>query len=69
MSLEVVSVDLESLNAMSTGAPYGYPFVMLDRVEAWDAKRRTLTGLKCVPRNELSAAGHLPGHPIFPACC
>lgn len=51
---------------MNAESPYAYPFVMLDRIETYDANRRRLFGLKCVPRNEPLLQGHFPGFPIFP---
>jgi 3-hydroxyacyl-[acyl-carrier-protein] dehydratase len=47
-------------------SPYGFPFIMLDRVVSYDRAQRKLAGIKCVPRNEPMMHGHFPGFPIFP---
>jgi 3-hydroxyacyl-[acyl-carrier-protein] dehydratase len=50
----------------SLSSAYGYPFVMVDRIESHDSGRRTLVASKCVAHNEPLLQGHFPGYPIFP---
>ena len=45
--------------------PHRYPFLLIDRVVAFDPHRR-LTALKNVTINEPFFQGHFPGHPVMP---
>src|SRR5258707_1378505 len=58
-----IKIDGHTIRKLS---PYGPPFAMLDRVDAYDCGRRKLTGAKLVSHNEPFLQGHFPGFPIFP---
>ena len=45
--------------------PHRYPFLLVDRVVAFDSGRRAV-GLKNVTVNDPYFQGHFPGRPIFP---
>lgn len=45
--------------------PHRYPFLLLDRVTAFDPGKR-VTALKNVTFNEPFFQGHFPGHPVMP---
>lgn len=45
--------------------PHRYPFLMVDRVTAYEAGK-WLTAYKNVTANEPCFAGHFPEHPVFP---
>ncbi len=45
--------------------PHRYPFLLIDRVVAFDPHKR-LTALKNVTINEPFFQGHFPGHPVMP---
>jgi 3-hydroxyacyl-[acyl-carrier-protein] dehydratase len=45
--------------------PHRYPFLLLDRVLAYEAGKRAV-GLKNVSSNEHFFVGHFPGRPIMP---
>ena len=45
--------------------PHRFPFIMIDRVLAWEADR-SLTAIKNVTINEPFFPGHFPHHPVMP---
>ncbi len=45
--------------------PHRYPFLLVDRVLHWEAKKE-LQAIKNVTINEALFQGHFPGNPIFP---
>ena len=45
--------------------PQRYPFMMIDRVDEFEPKKRILA-IKNVSMNEYYFAGHFPGRPIMP---
>ena len=45
--------------------PHRYPFLMIDKVIRWEAKK-SLLAIKNVTINEPCFTGHFPGKPIFP---
>ncbi len=45
--------------------PHRYPFLLVDRVVAFDSGRRAV-GLKNVTVNDPYFQGHFPGRPVFP---
>lgn len=45
--------------------PQRYPFMMIDRVEEFEPKKRVLA-IKNVSMNEYYFAGHFPGTPVMP---
>lgn len=45
--------------------PHRYPFLLVDRVIAFEANR-SLTAIKNVTINEPFFQGHFPGHPVMP---
>ncbi|MDF7675246.1 3-hydroxyacyl-ACP dehydratase FabZ [Neisseriaceae bacterium ESL0693] len=46
--------------------PHRYPFLLIDRVTAYDAEALTLTALKNVTTNEPFFQGHFPDFPVMP---
>lgn len=56
------TVDSERIQAL---LPHRYPFLLVDRVVEWEARRR-LTAIKNVTINEPFFQGHFPGHPVMP---
>jgi len=52
------------INEVMKYLPHRYPFLLVDRVLAMDAKK--ITALKNVTINEPFFQGHFPGHPIMP---
>ena len=46
--------------------PHSYPMLMLDGIEAYDARAGTLTAVKHVAQNDFFLQGHFPEYPIFP---
>lgn len=46
--------------------PHRYPFLLIDRVTAYDAEAMTLTALKNVTANEPFFQGHFPDFPVMP---
>ena len=46
--------------------PHRKDMALLDRIEAYSPRDRTLVGIKEVAQNEPSLAGHFPDQPIFP---
>lgn len=55
-------IGVEQIAAM---LPHRYPFLLLDRVIAFDHGAR-ITALKNVTVNEPFFQGHFPGHPVMP---
>lgn len=53
------------INAIERLLPHRYPFLLIDRVTAHEARQR-ITALKNVTANEPFFPGHFPGHPIMP---
>ena len=45
--------------------PQTYPFLLIDRIEEFEPKKRILS-LKNVSYNESFFAGHFPGTPVMP---
>lgn len=54
--------DVEAIMAM---LPHRYPFLMVDRVLAFQASK-WLRAIKNVTFNEPYFTGHFPGHPVMP---
>ncbi len=54
-----------SVEDIATILPHRYPFLLLDRVTAFEHRKR-LTALKNVTFNEPFFQGHFPGHPVMP---
>ena len=50
---------------LQTLLPHRYPFLLLDRVTAFEANQ-TLTAIKNVTMNEPFFQGHFPGFPVIP---
>ena len=50
---------------LQTLLPHRYPFLLLDRVTAFQANQ-TLTAIKNVTMNEPFFQGHFPGFPVMP---
>ena len=50
---------------LQTLLPHRYPFLLLDRVTAFEANQ-TLTAIKNVTMNEPFFQGHFPGFPVMP---
>ena len=45
--------------------PHRYPFLLVDRVESWEAGKH-IVAIKNVTVNEHFFAGHFPHHPVMP---
>ena len=56
---------LLDINEIQKLLPHRFPFLLVDRVTAFDPKK-TAQGLKNVSVNEWFFQGHFPGHPIMP---
>jgi 3-hydroxyacyl-[acyl-carrier-protein] dehydratase len=54
-----------SVEEIMKHVPHRYPFLLIDRVVAFEPGR-TVTTLKNVSINEAQFSGHFPGHPILP---
>ena len=54
-----------SAEDIATMLPHRYPFLLLDRVTAFESGKQ-LTALKNVTINEPFFQGHFPGHPVMP---
>jgi 3-hydroxyacyl-[acyl-carrier-protein] dehydratase len=59
----VLSFDARAVRKL---LPQRYPFMMLDRIQAYDAAASKLTGVKYISRNDPFLPGHFPEYPIFP---
>ena len=46
--------------------PHRYPFLLVDRITAYDAEAKTLEAIKNVTINEPFFTGHFPNHPVMP---
>ena len=55
-------LGVEEISAM---LPHRYPFLLLDRVIAFERGKR-VTAIKNVTSNEPFFQGHFPGHPVMP---
>jgi 3-hydroxyacyl-[acyl-carrier-protein] dehydratase len=55
-------LGVEEISAM---LPHRYPFLLLDRVIAFERGKR-VTAIKNVTVNEPFFQGHFPGHPVMP---
>lgn len=59
-----MSVELDC-DAIMQLIPHRYPFLLVDRVTAWEAER-SLDAYKNVTSNEPFFPGHFPGNPVMP---
>lgn len=57
-----VALDIKAILAL---LPHRYPFIMLDRVLAYE-RGKAITGLKNVSMGEPFFQGHFPGEPVMP---
>lgn len=57
-----VALDIKAILAL---LPHRYPFIMLDRVLAYE-RGKSITGLKNVSMGEPFFQGHFPGEPVMP---
>ena len=55
-------LDTDAIMAL---IPHRYPFLLVDRVTAYEAER-SLDGYKNVTSNEPFFPGHFPGNPVMP---
>ncbi|KES09657.1 3-hydroxymyristoyl/3-hydroxydecanoyl-(acyl carrier protein) dehydratase [Snodgrassella alvi SCGC AB-598-O02] len=56
-------IDVRTLQKL---LPHRYPFLLIDRVTAYDTEALTLTAIKNVTANEPFFQGHFPGFPVMP---
>ncbi len=56
-------IDVRTLQKL---LPHRYPFLLIDRVTAYDIEALTLTAIKNVTANEPFFQGHFPGFPVMP---
>ncbi|XHR30141.1 MAG: bifunctional UDP-3-O-[3-hydroxymyristoyl] N-acetylglucosamine deacetylase/3-hydroxyacyl-ACP dehydratase [Chthoniobacteraceae bacterium] len=56
--------DMLDVNDVMKLLPHRYPFLMVDRIVAFDDNK--CTGIKTVTINEPYFQGHFPGHPVMP---
>lgn len=56
-------IDVRTLQKL---LPHRYPFLLIDRVTAYDIEVLTLTAIKNVTANEPFFQGHFPGFPVMP---
>jgi len=59
-----LSKTVYDINRIEKILPHRYPFLLVDRIIAMDA--RTITGVKNVTLNEPQFTGHFPGNPVMP---
>jgi UDP-3-O-[3-hydroxymyristoyl] N-acetylglucosamine deacetylase / 3-hydroxyacyl-[acyl-carrier-protein] dehydratase len=57
--------DIMDVNAVMNVLPHRFPFLMVDRVVAFEGDNKC-TGVKAVSINEPYFQGHFPGHPVMP---
>lgn len=57
--------DVLDVNDVMKLLPHRYPFLMVDRVVAFEGENKC-TGIKSVTINEPYFQGHFPGHPVMP---
>ena len=62
MAENTVLLDINGILAI---LPHRYPFLLVDRIVAFEAGRRAV-GLKSVTYNEPFFQGHFPGAPVMP---
>ncbi len=65
MSTDVPVSQIIEADQLKAVLPHRYPFLMIDRVLAWDAGR-FLRGIKNVTMNEPFFQGHFPSRAIMP---
>lgn len=56
-------IDVRTLQKL---LPHRYPFLLIDRVVAYDDAAQTLTAIKNVTANEPFFQGHFPEFPVMP---
>jgi 3-hydroxyacyl-[acyl-carrier-protein] dehydratase len=54
------SADIQAL------IPHRWPFLLLDRIVAYDPEARRIVGIKAVTATEWFFQGHFPGLPVMP---
>ena len=62
MTEDALPIEAKTLQTL---LPHRYPFLLLDRVTAFEANQ-TLTAIKNVTMNEPFFQGHFPGFPVMP---
>jgi 3-hydroxyacyl-[acyl-carrier-protein] dehydratase len=64
---EVQATDVADIqiNEILSLIPHRYPFLLVDRAEAY-RPNESIIGIKCVTYNEEFFQGHFPGHPVMP---
>jgi 3-hydroxyacyl-[acyl-carrier-protein] dehydratase len=66
MSKQQAPIELPlGVMEIATLLPHRYPFLLLDRVVAFEHAKR-VTAIKNVTINEPFFQGHFPGHPVMP---
>ena len=56
-------IDVRTLQKL---LPHRYPFLLIDRVIAYDTEALTLSAIKNVTANEPFFQGHFPDYPVMP---